>query len=327
MSVSATKKITQAAVGVIQDSTGLVLLAERPEGKPWSGYWEFPGGKVEEMETPVAALHRELKEELDIEVTRCYPWLTRTFDYPAKYNAAGLEVSAAKTVKLYFFVVTAWLGSPTGLENQQLSWQHPAYLNVSPMLPANAPILQALKLSQYYAMTNLSELGEDVFFARLVHALDGGLRMLLVREHALSAEEFVAFSKRVMAAAASYQATVFIHMDVHIAQQLGAAGVHLSSQQLMQMREKPAGLLCGASCYNLAELAQAERFGLDYVMLYPVKATQSHVDAEVLGWDHFKTLVAGYSLPVYALGGMQYADLHDARSHGAHGITMQRACW
>ena len=58
--------ITHAAVGVIRREDGLVLLGERPVGKPWAGYWEFPGGKVEVDETPIQALVRELQEELGI---------------------------------------------------------------------------------------------------------------------------------------------------------------------------------------------------------------------------------------------------------------------
>jgi mutator protein MutT len=55
--------LTRAAVGVIQRADGWVLLNERPLGKPWSGYWEFPGGKIEENESPEQALKRELQEE------------------------------------------------------------------------------------------------------------------------------------------------------------------------------------------------------------------------------------------------------------------------
>ena len=113
--------ITHAAVGVIQRDDGQVLLAERPLGKAWAGYWEFPGGKIEDNETPVQGLRRELQEELGITATSSYPWLTRTFDYPEKYDAKGKLETPAKTVKLHFFVVTTWLGAPMGLESQALA--------------------------------------------------------------------------------------------------------------------------------------------------------------------------------------------------------------
>lgn len=138
-------KVTHAAVGILRKETGEVLLAERPVGKPWPGYWEFPGGKVEPGESAEVALKRELKEELGIESQKVSQWLEQQYDYPAHHNAAGELTAVAKTVHLTFFIVTEWLGEPAGIENQRLSWQMPSQLTVSPMLPANQPILEALQ--------------------------------------------------------------------------------------------------------------------------------------------------------------------------------------
>ncbi|OIQ99365.1 CTP pyrophosphohydrolase [mine drainage metagenome] len=319
--------ITHAAVGVIQRDNGLVLLAERPVDKPWSGYWEFPGGKIEVNETPEHALKRELKEELGIDVTAFYPWLTRSYDYEAKYDAEGKLESPAKTVKLHFFIVVEWHGEPFGLEKQTISWQNPEKVMVAPMLPANAPILSALSLSSIYAITNLSELGEALFFERLKIALDNGLMMIQVREKQLSPEELFLFIERVVEVASPYEAKVFVNSDLNVALTLDMVGVHLSSRALMQLKVKPEGKLYGASCHNRQELAHAESLGLDYVVLSPVQKTLSHTDAQPLGWDVFSELIADYSLPVYALGGLQANDLSIAREHGAHGIAMQRSAW
>ena len=319
--------ITHAAVGVVMHNNGLVLLAERPAGKPWAGYWEFPGGKIEADETPEQALKRELKEELDIEVTTLYPWLTRTFDYQAKYNAEGKLESSAKTVKLHFFIVVKWQGEPFGLEKQTISWQNPEKVTVGPLLPANSPILSALSLSAIYGITNLSELGEEMFFERLKIALDNGLTMILVREKQLATQDLLMFAERIIEIAGPYEAKVFIHSDIDLAEKLQVAGVHFTGQDLMQLSGKPQEFLCGASCHNSDELAQAVKLGFDYVLLSPVQATRSHADTEPLGWDNFSDLIAGYTLPVYALGGMKAADLHNARLHGAHGIAMQRDIW
>jgi len=322
-----TGNITEAAVGVIQAPDGAVLLGQRPAGKPWSGYWEFPGGKIEDGESPAHALVRELQEELGITPTQYYPWITRTYDYEAKYNTRGELESRAKTVRLHFFIITEWAGEPAGLEQQALSWQTPQHVTVGPMLPANAPILTGLCLSSVYAITNLHELGEDLFFTRLNLALSRGLKMIQIREKQLSAEALLQFSRNVIAAAAPYSAKVFINSDLDLAQGLNAAGVHFSSSQLMALQSKPQGLLSGASCHNEKELMQAARLGLDYVMLSPVQATRSHPQASTLGWECFTKLIEGYALPVFALGGMQVDDLHLARMHGAHGIALQRAIW
>lgn len=320
-------RVTEAAVGVIQRDNGMVLLGERPVGKPWAGYWEFPGGKIEKHESPAQALIRELKEELDITATRFYPWLTHTHNYEAKYDALGELKSPAKTVKLHLFLVVEWQGDPVGLEKQKLSWQNPENLNVGPMLPANLPILKALALSPVYAITNLKELGAALFFERLKIALEHGLMLILVREPQLSPQELLLFSEHVIEVAKPFEAKVLIHSEIKLAQELKATGVHLSSSQLMRMQARPEGLLCGASCHNPKELAQAEALGLDYVMVSPVKPTLSHPNAVPLGWDIFNRLIAGYTLPVFALGGMLREDLQTARQYGSHGIAMQRDAW
>ncbi len=321
-------KLTRASVGVIQRPDGTVLLNERPQGKPWSGYWEFPGGKIEENETPEQAMKRELQEELGITVTHAYPWLTRRFDYPAKFHDNGQLASPAKTVQLHFFVVTAWLGEPQGLEQQRLSWQSPAAVSVSPMLPANAPILGALNLPRLYAISNLSELGEPAFFNGLQRALDKGLSLLQLREKRLSFAAFSVFFERVMEMVKPYSAKVLLNS--HGPYSLGnlpAHGVHFTARDLMQLSAKPAAMVCGASCHNAVELAKAAQLGLDYVLLSPVQPTASHPAASSLGWQGFGQLIGDYSLPVYALGGMQLSDLPLARSYGAHGLAMQRGCW
>lgn len=307
--------ITHAAVGVIQRADGFVLLGERPAGKPWAGWWEFPGGKIEEGETAENALKRELHEELGITVTQLYPWLTRTYDYPEK------------TVKLHFFRVADWQGEPHGAEGQHLSWQNPVNLQVSPMLPANQPIINALNLPSLYAITNLAELGETVFFQQLKQSLDNGLKLIQIREKQLSPAALEVFAQRVVKLADPYCARVLVNEDVSLAHSIGASGVHFGSQQLLSLEEKPQKLLCAASCHNALELQKAAQLGFDFVVLSPVKPTLSHADTAPLGWQNFGQLTKDYPLPVYALGGMQSQDLVEAWQHGAHGVAMQRAVW
>jgi 8-oxo-dGTP diphosphatase len=320
------KNITHAAVGVIQHENGLVLLAERPAGKAWSGYWEFPGGKIEPNETPEAALKRELQEELGITPTLIYPWLTRTFDYEAKYDKSGMLNSPAKTVKLHFFIVAKWDGEPFGMEKQTISWQNPEKISVEPILPANAPIFKALTLPNIYAITNLGELGEELFFERLKSALNHGLMMIQVREKQLTQEELLLFVELVLEITEPYEAKVFVNSGTPLKTDLKLAGIHFTASDLMALSAKPESL-CGASCHNAKELAHAETLGMDYALLSPVQNTLSHPDAAPIGWEPFAEMIRDCSIPVYALGGLQTVDLHDARLRGAHGIAMQRNIW
>ncbi len=295
------------------------LFASRPEGKGWAGWWEFPGGKIEIGESPEHALSRELREELGIKPTTTQQWVTRRFDYPETND------SAAKTVNLHFFFVDAWEGELRPREGQQLSWQQPEHISVTPILPANAPIMKALALPPVYVISNLAEMGEQAFFATLKSQLERGLRMIQVREKQLSKVEFMKFTTQVIALAKQYDAKVLISEDFGLARELGADGVHLPSQALLVLKTKPAGLMIAASCHNPIELRHAEHLDLDFVVLSPVKSTLSHPEAEPLGWQKFAELAENASVPIYALGGMSLNDLPVAFSYGARGIAFQRS--
>jgi len=120
---------------------------------------------------------------------------------------------------------------------------------------------------------------------------------------------------------------VLINDDIDLARELGADGVHLSSRHLMQLTEKPQGLLCAASCHNATELQHAQTLALDFAVLSPVLPTLSHANAQPLGWEQFSHVIQDCSIPVYALGGLQANDLIEAWQSGAHGIAMQRGAW
>lgn len=309
------RNVVHAAVAVLINQSGSVLLGNRPKGKAWAGWWEFPGGKIEEGESPVQALHRELHEEIGVIVTEAYPWVVRTFDYPDK------------TVKLNFFIVKAWQGEPEGREGQQLSWQDPSNLTVEPMLPANTPILSALSLPAIYAITNLQDMGEAAFFKALRIQLAAGLKLVQIREKHLDRSALLKFSKALITLAHEYGAKVLMNADLDLVLTAGADGIHLTSEVLMSLDQKPKGLIVAASCHNANEIAQAVSLDLDFLMLSPVLPTLSHPEAQGLGWEAFRKIKQDCPLPVYALGGMQNKDLKTAWQFGAHGIAMQRAIW
>lgn len=314
-------KVTHVAVGILQrkkiDGEYAFLLASRPEGKGWAGWWEFPGGKIESGETPEHALSRELGEELGIKPTAMQPWIIRTYDYPATHD------SQAKTVKLHFYFVSAWIGQLTPKEGQSLSWQSAKNITVSPILPANAPIMKALALPPIYAITRLQEMGELAYLAMLEKQLSDGLKMIQVRETNLNKTLLMSFAKKIIALANPFNAKVLINEDIALARELAADGVHLPSQSLMMLKTKPSGLMVAASCHNKTELAHAEALEFDFVLLSPVKSTLSHPEAEPFGWQKFSEMIQDITLPVYALGGMTLTDLPVALSYGARGVAFQ----
>lgn len=312
--MTASRRI-EVAAAVIFNERGEFLLGQRPAGKIYAGYWEFPGGKVEAGESAADALRRELHEELGIDVVTAYPWLTRDFDYS---HAA---------VRLRFFRVLKWSGTLHGKERQQFAWQSIRNVTVEPLLPANGPILRSLALPPVYGITCEGALGREPFMCGLAQSLRRGLRLIQVREKQLADDPLTEFSNEVVSLARASGAQVLVNGSAVIASRSGADGVHLTAAQLMAATHRPAGALCGASCHNASELARARELGLDFAVLGPVRPTPSHPGAKTLGWNELARLTAGYQLPVYALGGLRVTDLEQAWICGAHGVAMVRGAW
>lgn len=305
----------EVSAGILIRPDGDVLLGQRPTSKVYSGYWEFPGGKVEAGETPHAALVRELNEELGIDVEEAYPWLTQTFTYPHA------------TVRLQFFRVTRWKGEPRAKEHQGLAWQRPGGFSLEPMLPANTPILRALALPPEYAITNIDSVGESEFMRRLDERLAAGLKLVQIRERSIARSELVRIGREIVVRAHRAGALVIVNADESAAQTIGADGIHLPAVVLQHAGSRPGFRWVGASCHNAEELQRAARLGVDFVTLGQVNATPSHPGEPPLGWARFAELVEGTGTPIYAIGGLTRADLQTAWTHGAHGIAMIRGAW
>lgn len=123
--------IVNVAVGILVADNGNILLSKRPLGKPYAGYWEFPGGKVEKGEEVVDALKREFMEELGVKIIQTQAWCGVEYVYPHAH------------VRLHFFISRSWEGEPYGLEGQELAWQ--GKVEVSPLLPATIPLMASLE--------------------------------------------------------------------------------------------------------------------------------------------------------------------------------------
>ncbi|MEP7069383.1 MAG: Nudix family hydrolase [Usitatibacter sp.] len=305
--------ITEVAAAVIERPDGTFLLAQRPAGKPYPGYWEFPGGKIEAGEDARDALTRELREELGIEVRESSPWITRVYAY------------THATVRLHFFKVTAWEGEPQRLEDQDIKWQRIDAPDVSPMLPANAPVLAALALPSILVVSNCAGLGVDPWIQKLASLAIEERLLVQVREKACNSQQVQHILSRVIARAEPFGARIVVNSDCGVFPQCD--GIHLTAKALMAARARPGAALVGASCHEPRELEQAAAIGVDYAVLGPVKATPSHADVAPLGWQRFAALALDRPMPVFAIGGLVRADLAEARRHGAHGVALLGAAF
>ncbi|GAA5163698.1 Nudix family hydrolase [Viridibacterium curvum] len=308
------KKVDVSAA-VITRPDGRFLLGQRAEGTFYPGYWEFPGGKVEPGETPRDALVRELSEELSVSVREAWPWLMREHHYEHAH------------VRLHFFEVPMWEGEPCAHVHADLRWQQAGAFTVSPMLPANGPILKALSLPRRMAVTHAGEIGVDAQLAALDRALAAGLRWVQVREPLLDAPTRRRFAEAVLARCRAAGALVVLNGSADEARELGMDGVHLSAAALAALEARPELEWVGASCHTREELERANALTLDYAVLGAIKPTATHADRAAIGWERFHALTRELSLPVIAIGGLGFNDLREARQAGAHGIASIRAAW
>jgi 8-oxo-dGTP diphosphatase len=125
--------VIHVVAGALFDAAGRVLIAERPPGKHMAGHWEFPGGKLAAGEDRFAGLKRELKEELDVDVTSAAPLVTYDHDY------------ADRSVRLDLWRVLRYTGNPLGREGQRLQWVSLQDLDRVGLLEADRPMIAALQ--------------------------------------------------------------------------------------------------------------------------------------------------------------------------------------
>ena len=277
--------------------------------------WEFPGGKLERGETPLQGLTRELDEELGIRLRTARPLIQVAHDYS--------ECSVALDV----WWVDQWLGRPRAREGQVIEWVARDKLVERAFPAADAAVLSAVRLPPVYLIS--PEPGRDIgaFLGRLQTCLAQGARLVQLRiKRQTSAVGDIA--RKALSLFGDGQALI-VNADPALARAVGAHGVHLSSARLRAVRKRPldSSFWVGASCHSAEELGHAERVGVDYVVLSPVRTTSTHSHASALGWQRFQELATEARVPVYALGGLGVADLATAWRHGAQGVASISAVW
>lgn len=305
-----------AAVGILQRGDGGVFIQRRQRDNPhYPGYWEFPGGKVEEGETPAQALARELREEVGIEAdaARLRAWLVRRHQYEHAL------------VTLHFFRVGQWQGQPLNREGQQWEWRQSGE-KPPQLLPANECLWKWLALPPRCVVSAAEVIGVEETLARLPQVAAAPV-LLQLRDKNLPAAQRRLLAEKMARQVQGSGGLLVVNDDEQLAREVGADGVHLSARRLMAAAARPPFEWAGASCHSAAELAQAQALELDYAVLSPVCKTLTHVDAPPLGWEGFAAHAQGSAIPLYALGGLAPGDLSTALSRGAHGIAMMRQGW
>lgn len=308
-------KRIEVAVGVLHRQ-GNVLVAQRLVQDRYFEKWEFPGGKLEQGEEPVDALRRELKEELNINIAQVAPLIRLDHDYPDRQ------------VRLHVYEVLEFSGEPVGYEGQAIQWVKPFECAQLDFLQANAAIVNAVVLPKLTLITNIAHYGleQTLQCVRAIQAQFGCV-MLVLRECA-AAEELLCAYKDALQAVLLDGSLLLLNDEPELASKLGFEGVHLSAERARRFadRDQLALKWVGVSCHSGAELQHADAIA-DFAFLSPVEQTSSHPEQLARGWSFFAEHAVKSAIPVYALGGMAFDQLEQARSAQAQGVAMISAAW
>lgn len=303
-------------IGVIENQQQQVLVAKRKQGTHLQGYWEFPGGKVESYESFKIALRRELYEELGI---RAYS-MSKLIELQHQYEDRYLHFQ--------IFKVNGFSGQLRSAEAQQLQWVSEAQLASLDFPAANSAMLDALIMPANYMIAD-QEILRDQVFSVVNKQLDNGVSLIQYRAGKENKQTYIANAMQLKDLCAQFEATLICNCELDWIMELNTDGIHLNSQRLRDVFGQPSKYeqleFFSASCHNEEEVTMANEIGVRCILIGSVNQTQSHIDSPAIGWSRFSQLCFLANSPVYALGGMNLNDLHNARVHGAQGIAAIRA--
>lgn len=313
------RKLVHVAVAVIRGEDGRVLVARRPNDKHMGGYWEFPGGKVEEGEFVTAALNRELKEELDIEAAVFQKLISIRHDYPDK--SVYLDTWWADDIK----------GLPCGNEGQEIRWVDLKELPGLDFPPANDSIVTAALLPNRYMITGNFDAAAELL-EKVSYQIEQGMELIQFRAPWLDKATYQHLARELHHLCRQTGAKLLLKGGAELLANAWCDGIHLTSKQLLQegvdWRSRcRSGQWLAASCHNQEQIDRAASLGVDFVTLSPVRLTNTHPGCETLGEEKADELTDRCPLPVFWLGGMELADQEKLIDQGVQGIAAIGAFW
>jgi len=299
-------KIVKAVVGILRNANGEILIAERRQDQFMGGFWELPGGKIEEGESNEESLARELKEELGVEISTPNLMHTMCHQYPEK------------TVKLWIYTIDHFDGEAKGAEGQNIVWCPTQRLNDFNLLPTMKAIIHKICLPESYWITPENE-SEEVLLEQLHTHINNGSKLIQLRAKTPLNSSFIERFYQIC-----QNANVKLILNtINKTFNEPCDGWHLTTKELLSFDGRPCAndKLLGTSTHNLTEIKHAEVVDVDYLSIAPVESTNSHPNRASLGWDKAKELVESSNLPVYLLGGMNLKHLQRAHSIIAQGVA------
>jgi 8-oxo-dGTP diphosphatase len=301
-------KTIKAVVGVLHNSKGQLLIAKRQDHQFMPGFWELPGGKIEQDESLEDAISRELNEELGVQVDKLSLHQTMSHQYHDRL------------VELSIYNINEYQGLAKGIEGQQIKWIMPNDLYNYELLPTMKAFIDSITLPNKYWITPSSNHQGDEWIRKFDEKMTQDISLIQLRSKTRLDVEFV---EELHNKCKQNNVKLLLNTTDKSFDESYCDGWHLTTGEMLKLNNRPCAddKLLGASTHNLEEALTAQKLGADFVVISPVQATQTHPDTIPLGWDTAQEVVNKLNIPVYFLGGMTLNDLDKALKLGAQGIA------
>ena len=307
------KEKIRCSIGIIQSNKAEELYIQRIK-EPYLSYFEFPGGKIKEGESPKSALIREFKEELSISVKKVN-FVGKVFQ-----NYPEFEII------LYVFFINTFEGKIIN-SKRKFCYKHSNDLEKG--FKAIGSCMKVLKLSRLSPNIGISSYDRNPFdnsYKTQEAEIIKSYKMMRFRDLDQASPAQLELITRFIKSNSSH------YIIDHPFEELfnGAyTGIHYKSKYLYTLKSIPENLIVySGSCHSLEEVEHANRLNLDYIIISPVKLAK-YKNQEILGWDGFKKLTSKARMPTYALGGMNPMsnDYDTVKKNGGFGIAGIKKFW
>ena len=281
------------------------LFSQRKK-KPFLNYFEFPGGKIEGIETPEQCLIRECFEELGINVIK------------NNYNGKITHLYDDISVQLHIFEIIEYEGNIKPKEKQNLEYID-YFKSQSLFLESTSRILNKIELKELFFVT--PKLSTKDF--RTLKIFDYDNSFIRLRSYDYSKSEYISLAKELSKFCIENKIQLIFdkkYSDSY--ENIHFNGIHYTSADLNNIRFNhipQKRLTYSASCHNINDIYIANQYNLDFILLSPVK--KSKYNQRILGWDNFKSLALIANMPVFALGGVNRTDLELCKSFSGYGVS------